>query len=142
MACPEAQTKDGFEMQLGTNHLAHFLLFQLLKPALLASCTPDFQSRVVSVSSSGHQASGICFDDLNLKKQGYNKWTAYGQSKTANIYMANEVHPSQHAYLSSTLLQECNIWLGQHQYQNAADIAASAVTVRQGHAFADACLQL
>ena len=102
MACPEGQTKDGFEMQFGTNHLAHFLFFQLLKPALLASSTPDFQSRVVSVASSGHQASGVCFDDLDLKKQGYNKWTAYGQSKTANIYMANEVTPSQHTFFPLT----------------------------------------
>lgn len=115
MACPEGQTKDGFETQFGTNHLAHFLLFQLLKPTLLSSSTPDFQSRVVSVSSSGHQASGICFDDLDLKKQGYNKWIAYGQSKTANIYMINEVHPSQH--VSSTLLQKYNICL-RYQYQN------------------------
>lgn len=92
MACPEGQTKDGFETQFGTNHLAHFLLFQLLKPTLVASSSPAFQSRVVAVSSSGHQISGVQFDDLNLQKQGYNKWTAYGQSKTANIYMANEVH--------------------------------------------------
>ena len=90
MACPEGQTKDGFETQFGTNHLAHFLLFQLLQPTLLASSTPEFQSRVVSVSSSGHQISGIHFDDLDLKKQGYEKWTAYGQSKTANIYLATE----------------------------------------------------
>ena len=90
MACPEGQTKDGFETQFGTNHLAHFLLFQLLKPTLLASSTPEFQSRVVSVSSSGHQISGVHFDDLDLKKQGYEKWTAYGQSKTANIYLATE----------------------------------------------------
>ncbi|DBA88966.1 TPA: hypothetical protein ACH3X2_000192 [Trebouxia sp. C0005] len=91
MACPEGQTKEGFETQFGTNHVAHFLLFQLLKPALLASSTPEFNSRLVSVSSSGHEYSGILFDDLNLKKGGYNMWKAYGQSKTANIYLANEV---------------------------------------------------
>ena len=91
MACAEGVTKDGFETQFGTNHLGHFLLFQLLKPALLASSTPAFHSRVVSVSSSGHRFSAIRFDDLNLKKMGYQPWVAYGQSKTANIYMANEI---------------------------------------------------
>ena len=50
MACPEGKTKDGFELQFGTNHVGHFLLFQLLKPALLASSTPSYNSRVVSVS--------------------------------------------------------------------------------------------
>jgi len=90
MATPQGKTEDGFETQLGTNHLAHFLLFNLLKPALLASSTPEFQSRVVSVSSSGHAVAGIFFDDLNLEKD-YEPWKAYGQSKTANIYMANEI---------------------------------------------------
>lgn len=83
--------KKGFETQFGTNHVAHFLLFQLLKPALLASFMPEFNSRLVSVSSSGHEYSEILFDDLNLQKAGYDMWKVYGQSKTANIYLANEV---------------------------------------------------
>ncbi len=91
MACPEGQTKDAFETHFGTNHLAHFLLFQLLKPALLNTSTPDFNSRVVSVSSISHIMSPIVFDDLDLKKSGYHPHKAYGQSKTANIYLANEV---------------------------------------------------
>lgn len=91
MACPEGQTKDGFETQFGTNHVAHFLLFQLLKPALLASSTPAFHSRVVSLSSSGHRYSPVLLTDLNLKARGYDKWVAYGQSKTANIYLATEI---------------------------------------------------
>lgn len=101
MACPEGQTKEGFETQFGTNHVAHFLLFQLLKPALLASSTPEFNSRLVSVSSSGHEYSGILFDDLNLKKGGYNMWKAYGQSKTANIYLANEVRDTTILHFSA-----------------------------------------
>jgi len=56
MAKPEEKTADGFESQFGTNHLAHFLLFQLLKPALLRSSTPAFQIRVVSLSSMGHRS--------------------------------------------------------------------------------------
>ena len=50
MACPEGHTKDGFETQIGVNHLAHFLLFKLLEPTLLSSSTPEFNSRVVSLA--------------------------------------------------------------------------------------------
>ncbi|KAL3146560.1 hypothetical protein ABBQ32_000802 [Trebouxia sp. C0010 RCD-2024] len=91
MATPEGQTKDGFETQFGVNHLGHFLLFKLLEQTLLTSATPDFCSRVVSLSSSGHKSSPILFDDLDLKKSGYTPFKAYGQSKTANIYLANEI---------------------------------------------------
>ena len=91
MAPPEGKTADGFETQFGTNHLAHFLLFQLLKPTLLASATPTFNSRVVCLTSSGHRGAGIQFDNYNFEKGDYSPWTAYGQSKTANIYMANEI---------------------------------------------------
>jgi NAD(P)-dependent dehydrogenase (short-subunit alcohol dehydrogenase family) len=91
MACPDSRTKDGFETQFGTNHLGHFLLFELLKETLLASSTPAFNSRVVSLSSSGHRQSPILFDDLDLSKGGYEPFKAYGQSKTANIYLANEI---------------------------------------------------
>ena len=93
MALPKLEhTKDGFEMQLGVNHLAHFLLFQLLKPALLASASPRFSSRVVNLSSSAHHVAGIREPgDYNFEKGEYNDWVSYGQSKTANIYMANEI---------------------------------------------------
>ncbi|KAH8658990.1 hypothetical protein BGZ61DRAFT_370703 [Ilyonectria robusta] len=85
-------TKDGHELQFGTNHLSHFLLFQLLKPALLAAVTPDFPSRVVNVSSSGHRFHGLnASDNYNFQKGGYGSMVAYGQSKTANILMANEI---------------------------------------------------
>ncbi|KAM5343373.1 hypothetical protein ACJ41O_011910 [Fusarium nematophilum] len=91
MATPEGKTEDGFETQFGTNHLGHFLLFQLLKPALLASTTLSFQSRVVSLASMAHRNGGVRFDDINFEKEAYDPWLAYGQSKTANIYFANEV---------------------------------------------------
>ncbi|MCJ1269400.1 hypothetical protein MMC22_009292 [Lobaria immixta] len=91
MATPQGTTADGFESQFGTNHLAHFLLFQLLKPTLLASSTPEFNSRVVNVASSGHRAGGVLFGDYGFKQTAYSPWAAYGQSKTANIYMANEI---------------------------------------------------
>ena len=93
MAVPNLQlTRDGHELQFGTNHLSHFLFFQLLKPALLAAATAEFQSRVVIVASSAHRASGInASDNYDFQKGGYNPWVAYAQSKTANVYMANEI---------------------------------------------------
>jgi NAD(P)-dependent dehydrogenase (short-subunit alcohol dehydrogenase family) len=90
MATPFALTSDGYETQFATNYLSHFLLFQLLKPALLASSTPEFNSRVVMVSSESHRAGEIRFQDYNFK-EGYHPMKAYGQSKTATIYMANSI---------------------------------------------------
>ncbi|KAF2727665.1 NAD(P)-binding protein [Polyplosphaeria fusca] len=90
MRTPEGRTSDGFETQFGTNHLSHFLLFQLLRPALIASATPDFNSRVVNVSSTGHRGCEIHFDNPNLDGE-YDGGVAYGQSKLANIYMANYI---------------------------------------------------
>ncbi|KAK6224572.1 WW domain-containing oxidoreductase [Colletotrichum tabaci] len=85
-------TKDGHELQFGTNHLSHFLFFELLKPALLAATTPEFHSRVIVVSSTAHLRNGINdSDDYNFEKSEYTPWGAYAQSKTANIYMANEL---------------------------------------------------
>ena len=91
MATPQGKTQDGFETQLGVNHVAHFLLFQLLRDALLHSSTASFNSRVVMLSSSGHEYSPVLFDDLDLSTRGYDPFVAYGQSKTANIYMALEI---------------------------------------------------
>ncbi|KAH6698098.1 hypothetical protein BKA61DRAFT_622645 [Leptodontidium sp. MPI-SDFR-AT-0119] len=93
MALPQLEyTKDGFEMQFGVNHLAHFLLFELLKPALLASTSAVFSSRVVNLSSSAHHVASINESgDYNFGKTAYNEWVSYGQSKTANVYMANEI---------------------------------------------------
>lgn len=87
---PEGRTVDGFEIQFGTNHLGHFLLFQLLKPTLLASSTPEFNSRVLNVSSGSHRRGQIHFDNLNLEGI-YAPALGYAQSKTANILMANQI---------------------------------------------------
>jgi NAD(P)-dependent dehydrogenase (short-subunit alcohol dehydrogenase family) len=92
MACPFSKTKDGFETQFGVNHLAHFVLFQLVKPALLSSSSPAFHSRVVTVSSSGHQICPPRLHDPNFDiKDSYHPMLAYGQSKTANVWMATEI---------------------------------------------------
>ena len=90
MCTPEGRTKDGWETQFGTNHLGHFLLFQLLKDTLLTSATPVFPGRVVSVSSTGHRMNAINFDNINLEGN-YNPFAAYSQSKTANIWFSNEI---------------------------------------------------
>lgn len=90
MACPEGRTADGFETQFGNNHLAHFLLFYLLKPVLLASSTLDFNSRVVIVSSAAHRFGSVHFDNISLQGE-YKPFKAYAQSKTANIRAANEI---------------------------------------------------
>ncbi|KAF1978224.1 NAD(P)-binding protein [Bimuria novae-zelandiae CBS 107.79] len=92
MMTPEGRTADGFETQFAVNHLAHFLLFQLLRPTLLATAvaSPEFGVRVVNVSSSAHlDAPGIFFDNPNLEGI-YTPQLAYAQSKLANIQIASE----------------------------------------------------
>lgn len=85
-------TEDGHEMHFATNHLGHFLLFHLLKPAMLASSTPNFHSRVVIVASSAHRSCNLsASDNYNFQKGGYNFGLAYAHSKLANVYMANEL---------------------------------------------------
>jgi len=86
MATPYGLTKDGFELQFGTNHLGHFALTGLLLPNLLA--VPG--SRVVTVSSNGHRAGRIDFDDL-MSTRHYWKWAAYGRSKLANLMFTYEL---------------------------------------------------
>jgi NAD(P)-dependent dehydrogenase (short-subunit alcohol dehydrogenase family) len=81
MATPFERTADGFELQFGTNHLAHFLLTNLLMPALLAAG----EARVVNVSSNAHGMNGIFWDDVNWHTTEYAPWPAYAQSKTANV---------------------------------------------------------
>ena len=84
MACPQAKTADGFELQFGSIHLGHFLATCLLAPALRKGAP----SRVVSVSSRGHHLSPVVFDDIQFERRPYDKWLAYGQAKTANVLFA------------------------------------------------------
>ncbi|KAK1690147.1 hypothetical protein BDP55DRAFT_724733 [Colletotrichum godetiae] len=87
-----SQTEDGFEMQFGVNHLAHFLLFTELQDLMTSSSTPGSAARVVNVTSSGHRLQGMNWSDVNFSRPGaYEGYRAYGQSKTANILMANGV---------------------------------------------------
>ncbi|HEY2551948.1 MAG TPA: SDR family NAD(P)-dependent oxidoreductase [Streptosporangiaceae bacterium] len=86
MMPPYGRTEDGFELQIGTNHLGHFALTGLL----LGSMLQVAGSRVVTVSSNGHRAGRIHFDDLNFTRR-YTKMAAYGQSKLANLMFTYEL---------------------------------------------------
>jgi NAD(P)-dependent dehydrogenase (short-subunit alcohol dehydrogenase family) len=87
MAMPFGLTEDGFEFHFGTNHLGHFVLIGRLLPLLLTGSP----ARVVLLSSGGHAASDIRWDDPNFEQGEYTKMEAYGQSKTANILHAVEL---------------------------------------------------
>ncbi|CAN5400233.1 SDR family NAD(P)-dependent oxidoreductase [soil metagenome] len=127
MALPETRTGQGWELQLATNHLGHFALVNRLWPAIVDG------GRVVSVSSSGHYYSSMRWEDPWFES-GYDKWLAYGQSKTANILFAlaldrrgrergvraNSVHPG--AILTN---------LGKHL--TADDVAALMEPDADGH---------
>jgi len=118
MATPYSKTADGFESQFATNHLAHFLLFNLLRPTLLSSSTPTFHSRVINVSSSGHMAGEVQFTSYDFSNGStYTPWAGYGQSKTANIYMANEIHTRYSPNgLHGISLMPGGIWTGLQKY--------------------------
>jgi NAD(P)-dependent dehydrogenase (short-subunit alcohol dehydrogenase family) len=83
MATPERRTADGFELQIGTNHLGHFALTNLL--------LPHITDRVVTVSSNAHRGGSIRLDDLNWERRRYQRWGAYQQTKLANLLFALEL---------------------------------------------------
>lgn len=86
MAIPRRTTADGFEMQLGTNHLGHYALSLRLLPLLEAAKAP----RLVSVASTAHKFGSMNFDDL-MGEKSYSSWGAYGQSKLANLLFIYEL---------------------------------------------------
>lgn len=87
MALPELhRTAESWEMQFATNHLGHFRLALGLFPALAAAGG----ARVVSVSSNAHRRSPVVFEDIHFERRPYEAWSAYGQSKTANVLFAVE----------------------------------------------------
>ena len=83
MAVPEGRTKDGFETQIGTNHLGHFALTGLL--------LGHVRERVVQIASGAHRIGKIDLEDLNWERRTYRRWPAYGQSKLANLLFVHEL---------------------------------------------------
>jgi NAD(P)-dependent dehydrogenase (short-subunit alcohol dehydrogenase family) len=87
MATPLTRDARGFEAQLATNHIGHFQLTLRLWPALLQAKG----ARVVALTSAGHRRSAFDFEDPHFERREYEKWVAYGQSKTANALFAREL---------------------------------------------------
>ncbi|WP_418006003.1 oxidoreductase [Mycobacterium sp. PDNC021] len=87
MAVPFGRTADGFEMQIGINHLGHFAFTDAVLPALLKAPTP----RVITLSSIGHKRGRIVLDDLNFDGRRYVPLVAYYQSKLANVLFSSEL---------------------------------------------------
>ena len=87
MACPEIRTSEGWELQFAVNQIGHFVLTKGLLPLMEKA----EGARLVALSSTGHKISGIRWDDIHFNTSDYDKWTAYGQSKTAGSLLAVEV---------------------------------------------------
>lgn len=88
MACPERRTVEGHELQFGVNYLGHWILARALLPGLRAAAEKHGEARVVSVSSIAHRRSDIIWDDIDFRARPYERWEAYGQSKTACALVA------------------------------------------------------
>lgn len=116
MVPPLSHTEDGFELQIGCNHLGHFALTGRLLDLLLA--TPE--ARVVTVSSMAHRYGAIDFDNLNAEK-GYKDWAAYSQSKLANLLFTFELQRRlEHAGCSVTALAAHPGWTGTDLQRHTA----------------------
>ena len=88
MACPETRIGNGWESQFAVNHIGHFLLTK----ELMDTMAENDSARFVSLSSSAHSLTGILWDDIHFQNNPYDKWMAYGQSKTASSLIAIEFH--------------------------------------------------
>lgn len=94
MACPAGLTKEGYEVQFGTNHLGHALLTKLLLPTLQKTAETQNDVRIVNLSSSAHTwapRGGLALKDAATDMKRYSTWSRYGQSKLANIYYTREL---------------------------------------------------
>ncbi len=92
MARPLGRTVEGWEMQFATNHIGHFLLTNLLISALKKSAADGRKPRIVNLSSAAHRFGTVDFDDIHFDNREYDKWGAYGQSKTANVLFSVELN--------------------------------------------------
>ncbi|MGN6235900.1 oxidoreductase [Dyella sp.] len=129
MATPLGRDAQGHEAQFATNHLGHYRLACGLWPALRAAGG----ARVVAVSSRGHQIAGIDFDDIDFQRRPYDKWVAYGQSKTANALfaMALDVRGQAHGVRAFSL-HPGQILTDLARHLSAEEIAAFDAMDAQG----------
>jgi NAD(P)-dependent dehydrogenase (short-subunit alcohol dehydrogenase family) len=128
MDTPRGATAQGWETQFGTNHLGHFALATGLYPALAAAG----DARVVAVSSSGHAASPVVFDDLFFARRPYDPGLAYGQSKTANVLFTVEATRRwAGAGITANALMPGGIWTPLQRHWSAERRAAGERQARQ-----------
>lgn len=134
MATPETRDAEGHEAQFATNHLGHFRLTLGLWPALVAAGG----ARVVSVSSRGHQIAGVDFDDIDFRVRSYDKWVAYGQSKTANALFAMALdRRGQRHGIRSFSLHPGQILTDLARHLSAEEIASFGALDESGHPIID-----
>ncbi len=141
MATPFERTADGFERQIGTNHLGHFALTGLLLPLLHHD-----HARVVNVSSAAHRMGDIDPDDLNYDRRGYSSWPAYGQSKLANLLFTAEldrraqaagwdlVAAAAHPGYAATNLQTSGPWYARNPIGKAASRVMNLILAQSAEA--------
>ncbi len=122
MATPLGRTVDGFERQFGTNHLGHFVLTR----ELLGVLRRGAPSRVINLSSGGHLASDIRWDDPNFAgdAEDYDPWVAYGQSKTANILFSLELDRREAPGIRSVAVHPGRVGTELGRYLTKATIGA------------------
>jgi NAD(P)-dependent dehydrogenase (short-subunit alcohol dehydrogenase family) len=129
MAPPRRTTADGFELQIGTNHLGHFALTGLL----LGTLEGRDDARVVTVSSGAHRMGRIDFADLQ-REHRYNRWTAYGQSKLANLLFMYELERRLRAAGSTVLSLAAHPGYAATNLQTAAPPLVDRMVMRVGNA--------
>jgi NAD(P)-dependent dehydrogenase (short-subunit alcohol dehydrogenase family) len=131
MDTPQGTTAQGWETQFGTNHLGHFALAVGLHGALKAAG----DARIVSVSSSGHAASPVVFDDLFFARRAYDPGLAYGQSKTANSLFAVEATRRWAADgITANALMPGGIWTPLQRHWSPEKRQAAEEQARQAEA--------
>jgi NAD(P)-dependent dehydrogenase (short-subunit alcohol dehydrogenase family) len=130
MASPLMRDINGHEGQFATNHLGHYRLTCGIWPALVAAGN----ARVISVSSRGHQIAGIDFEDVDFQRRPYDKWVAYGQSKTANALfaLALDTRGRKHGVRGFSL-HPGQILTGLSRHLSADEIAAFGVLDEHGN---------
>lgn len=136
MAPPRTLTRDGFELQFGTNHLGHFALTLLLLPLLRA----QEGARVVLVTSGAQYFGRIAFDDLQGERS-YDRWKAYSQSKLANVMMALELQERLKAEGSDVLALAAHPGLARTNLQPASVAMNGSKLEALAYRLMDPCFQ-